>query len=158
MAKQQKKLILQNCEQEYPFWKEIKASWIANQSHCYENSPSKRKSFIEKGIYFSPEWTGKIGFLRYYIFHIDNGYVAGKSKLQRKDPNKGFSPENCIVMNTNISKNIKNGTKEKKTVKKKPTEKDTVLPIGVNNNFIIIDSKKIDIEKLLSFLSTQKAI
>lgn len=91
-----------------------------------------------------------MGFLRYYIFHIDNGYKAGKSKLQRKDRNKGFSPDNCIIVSNMISTNY--NSKQKPTKAKRST-KEKVLPTNVTtNNFIMIDSTVTDIKAFLSNL------
>lgn len=80
-----------------PYYDNIRASWIANISHCDPNSPSKRNHYIDKGITMSSEWSGAVGFLRYYIWHIDNGYIPRKTKLKRIDNDKGFSPQNCII-------------------------------------------------------------
>lgn len=132
----------------YPYWDKIRAMWIANQSHCDPDSPSKRKNLIEKGITFAPEWTGEIGFLRYYLFHVDNSYTPQKSILQRIDVNKGFSPENCKIVHKG---------KSKLRIPDEPV-KETVSSMNVTNNFIIIDNpNKADtiIKALLSNLNVQ---
>lgn len=151
MAKQKNKLNTPKFLLDLPYIKDIRASWIANKSHCDPSSPSKRH-YIEKGIEVCPEWKGEIGFLRYYLFHIDNGYIAGKSKLRRKDQEKGFSPENCEIVNTTESK--KTNLKRKRAIPK--TEAiHTILPTEVTNNIYIID-KNVDIANLINSLYVQR--
>lgn len=131
-----------------PYIKDIRRSWIANLSHCDPSSPSRREHYIEKGITICPEWTGPIGFLRYYIFHMDNQYVAGRSKLQRKDDNKGFSKENCIIVHTR--KMSRNGSKKK--IKPKALTTGSHPTEVINNNIFIVDGNT-DIVALISNLN-----
>ena len=150
MTKKEKTFSFENL----PFWKEIRASWFANQSHCDVSSPSKRKPFTEKGIKFYDDWTGDIGFLRYYVFHIDNNYIAGEAKLHRKDKNKGFSPESCIIVAKPKNKKYKSEI-EPKTVLSNLSESEP--RINVTNNFIITDKKSDDfIKDLLNNLSVKE--
>ncbi len=102
-------LLPQNCIDALPYLRNIRASWIANKSHCNPQSPigSKRDHYVEKGISMCDEWSDEVGFLRYYIWHIDNGYKVGKTKLKRIDDNKGFSPDNCLIEKTPEKKAIK---------------------------------------------------
>ena len=116
----------------YQYWDEIRARWIANQSHCDPASPSQRESFIEKGIGFCPEWVGEVGYLRYYIFHVDRSYIPGVSKLERIDVNKGFCPQNCKIVH--IAKSNNNDLEPVESIK------ESVTPMNVTNNFIIIDN------------------
>lgn len=132
-------------KQKYPYWDEIRASWVANQKHCDPTSPSRRETFIEKGISFANEWMGEIGFLRYYTFHMDSGYVPKKSKLQRIDENKGFNPQNCIILHK-----IYNTDDLELPVE--PTVKESA-PTNVTNNFIVISDT--DIKTLLNNLNIQ---
>jgi len=130
--KEDKKVTTTN-KQKYPYWDEIRASWVANQKHCNPTSPSRRKTFIEKGISFSDKWVGEMGFLRYYLFHVDHGYIPGNSKLLRKDEDKGFNAQNCIIVH-----NAKTDNDLELPVE--PTVKEPVSPMNVTNNFIIIDN------------------
>lgn len=152
MAKQKNKSNTPKFLFDLPYIKDIRASWIANQSHCDPSSSSKRQHYIKKGIEMSPVWMGEIGFLRYYLWHIDCGYIPGKSKLQRKDQNKGFSPENCLVLHTTESKN---NNSVKKPAKAKIQAKQTMLPTEVTNNNIFIIDRNVDIADLINGLYLQ---
>jgi len=132
----------------YPFWDEIRASWTTNKTHCDPESPSKRETFINNEINFATEWTGEVGFLRYYLFHVDSGYVPKKSKLQRIDENKGFYPQNCIILH-------KGSINDLEPVESKSTVIEPVSPMNVTNNFIIIDNADTVIKALLSNLNVQ---
>ena len=125
-----------NILRELPYYKEIRASWKANLSHCNENSPSKRDSF-----------------LRYYLFHIDNNYIPGKSILQRMDRSKGFSPENCIIVvkPKNKCSEVSNN-KNSKRISEFKEEGGSPLTV----NLIISDSTGITLEALLRNLSAIK--
>lgn len=142
-----------NILRELPYYKEIRASWKANLSHCNENSPSKRDSFIKNNIKFAPEWLGELGFLRYYLFHIDNNYIPGKSILQRMDRSKGFSPENCIIVvkPKNKCSEVSNN-KNSKRISEFKEEGGSPLTV----NLIISDSTGITLEALLRNLSAIK--
>ncbi|UWG98009.1 hypothetical protein LPY66_04165 [Dehalobacter sp. DCM] len=122
----------QNVQEGLPYFTEIMANWVANQSHCDEKSPSKRKSFIAKNIKFSEEWTGSVGLLNYYLFHNKNNYVPGKSFLKRINPNLGFSPENCVIVHKNEVFNTHKKSKPKR--EKKDSIVDNEIKIVPTNN------------------------
>ncbi|KJS19657.1 MAG: hypothetical protein VR72_17805 [Clostridiaceae bacterium BRH_c20a] len=134
MAEQKKSKKPMTNKEKYPNWEEIRASWTANKKHCDPNSSSARKNFIEKGIEFDPLWLGEIGYLRYYLFCVDNGYISGQSKLLRIDENKGFSPNNCYIAH-NKSKN-----QEIKPDDIVPTVKESESITNIINNYYIIDN------------------
>jgi hypothetical protein len=131
-------------QEKYPFWKEIRSAWKASKSHCNPSSKSKRQHYIEKGIKFDPQWLGEIGFLRYYLFCIDNGYVPGISKLQRKNENDGFNPQNCFIAHYPKDDNKNSDIKQDASIK---SVNEAEPKTNVTNNIFIVDS--IDAAKVL---------
>lgn len=100
---------LQGVYRDLPYYKSIRASWKANISHCEKGSSSVRDTLVKKNIAFCKEWLGELGFVRYYLFHIENGYVAGQSKLERINQAKGFNPSNC-QLSTRLKRNARKQT------------------------------------------------
>jgi hypothetical protein len=88
----------QKYENELPYLVPIRRSWTSNQSHCEKKYNSNRETFTGNKVGFCKEWMGEVGFLRYYLFHIDHGYISGTHMLERADKEKGFSPDNCRVV------------------------------------------------------------
>lgn len=110
-------------QEAHPFMRQIRASWISNTSHCKKDSPCGRKSLTKHDAGMCEEWSGELGFLKYYIWHIDNGYIPGRAKLERKDITKGFNPENCVIVDK--TKETKNKSPRKPvTSKGKSQEKN----------------------------------
>jgi hypothetical protein len=143
-----------------PYYSDIKMSWKVNQRHCDPNAPEKREHYIDRGIKFSDEWLNALGWLRYYLFCIDNGYEKGKSKLIRIDDNKGFMPSNCRVIDK-IVKEKKAVSSKPKTPKTQPStdiKRDSTTPANINNHFMIFTSdsmKSQDIIELLKSVGNQ---
>ena len=120
-----------------PYYSDIRMSWKANKKHCEAND---KRGYYEKGITFCEEWKGELGWLRYYLYHIDNGYVKGKSKLERIDQTKGFSPTNCRIADKEVKKK-KSTTSKHKTIGEKQiaetTKESNKNAPSIVNNFII---------------------
>ncbi|WP_027398373.1 hypothetical protein [Anaerovorax odorimutans] len=130
-----------------PYYEDIRASWVANQRHCDPDSPDRRETFIKNGITFCPEWLGELGWLRYYIFHMDSGYIKGKSKLIRSNKNKGFSAENCIVVDKEVKKK-----KEVSDKTEKKENKDNIVETStpsIVNNFIIASNDMKNLQDII---------
>ena len=105
---------------ELPYYNEIKRIWKTNRSHCNPNNGDGHQSYIKKGIKFCDEWdNGFLGFIRFYLFCIDNGYVAGQSQIHRKNNMLGFSPENLEVIDKPKRKKKEAESKNKNDAKTK---------------------------------------
>lgn len=140
--------------EELPYYKEIKAVWVTNRSHCNTESGDGHKSYIKKGIKFCDEWDNDmLGFLRFYIWATDHQYVAGKSQLDRIDKNKGFSPDNCRLIDKPRSRKAKE--ENKPTDVKQPdviiTQPNEVgIPVNIFNNILLTsDELKMNFAKML---------
>ncbi|MCM1565130.1 MAG: hypothetical protein FNP40_10835 [Dehalobacter sp. 4CP] len=118
-------------KESHPYMEKIRASWIANSSHGKKNSPCGRKTLTDYNAGMCNEWSGEMGFLRYYIWHIDYGYIPGKSKIQRKDMTIGFSPENCFVVNDD---NKKKSKPTNKPIKAKNSNNDIHFKADLDGN------------------------
>jgi|SRR5665647_880466 len=136
-----------------PYYSNIRMSWVANQRHCDPDSPDRRETFIEKNIKFGEDWLGDLGWIRYYLYNIDMGYVKGKSKLVRIDKTKGFSAENCNVIPLN---------KPKATVTKpKAIKKESIVePLNSNvnpaniTNYVMLINNEMKLQEIIEILKT----
>lgn len=77
--------------------KRIKNIWYGMRRRCHYPAPSDYKSgiahyYFEKGIRVCDEWLNS--FDSFYIWAIQNGYKDNLT-IDRIDPSKGYSPENC---------------------------------------------------------------
>ncbi len=62
---------------------------------CYKPQHESYSSYGAKGITICDEWLGEEGRAAFYRWARDNGGDNRKLSLDRKDNNKGYSPENC---------------------------------------------------------------
>ncbi len=134
---------------ELPYYHEIRKIYKSNIHHC--NDSIKEHSFYKKGLSFCTEWSnGFLGFLHFYIWCIDNGYIGGKSQLDRIDKNKGFSPKNCKIIDKPIKKSKESKQSIKQTnqliTKDKPIKSDFCNPLISTSDDVKI--------KLLDFLNS----
>lgn len=152
------KATIPSCHTEgLPYYKDIRMSWKVNQRHCDPNAPEKREHYINRGIKFSDEWLGELGWLRFYLFCIDNGYEKGKSKLIRIDDNKGFFPDNCRIVYKAPPK-VESKPKSTKVQQSVIIETDSATPKSIVNHFTIFNSgvmKPQDIIELFKSLGNQ---
>jgi len=65
--------------------------WNGMINRCTNKNKSSYKYYGERGITFCPEWRE---FVNFYNWAIKNGYNE-KLTLDRINPNKNYSPENC---------------------------------------------------------------
>ena len=141
--------------EELPYYKDIRMSWKVNQRHCDPNAPDRREHYINRGILFDDIWLGELGWIRYYLFHIDNGYEKGKSKLIRIDDNKGFSPSNCRIVDKAPPKVV--STKAKAPKVQPPTDiktDSTTTPASIINHFMIFTSDSMKSKDIIEILKS----
>lgn len=86
--------------------------WQAMKARCYNPNHAHRESYSMKGITVCDEW--KHDFAAFQKWSFENGYVEqGKEtnhkdilSIDRIDPSKGYSPNNCqwISCDANLKK------------------------------------------------------
>jgi|GEM_PF-3617173 len=156
-----KKVILTQEElQELKYFREIKLVWTSNRSHCSNNNyKSVRVNYLEKDIAFCDEWNScMLGFLRFYIWMIEHNYIPRKTILRRINPEMGFSPDNCMVIEKPKPKS--EGKKAKYVTKSTTVEamveiKDPLKPANMLNNLTLSEDKKLAIQLLFGILGIQ---
>lgn len=72
---------------------------------CSENYHC-RNTYYDKGITVCSEWIGENGFQNFYDWSMKNGYAENLT-LDRKDNDKGYSPENCRWTTMKVQQNNK---------------------------------------------------
>lgn len=71
----------------------IYSTWNNIKSRCSDVNNEKYSDYGGRGIFVCKEWLAD--FMSFYKWAINNGWEKGLS-IERKDNNKGYSPENCI--------------------------------------------------------------
>lgn len=66
--------------------------WQKMKARCNNIKHPAYKNYGGRGITVCEEWTHD--FMLFYTWAIDNGYKEGLA-LDRRDNNKGYSPDNC---------------------------------------------------------------
>lgn len=61
---------------------------------CYRPQTKWYENYGGRGITICPEWLGEHGFENFAKWALSNGYADNLS-IDRKDNNKGYSPDNC---------------------------------------------------------------
>lgn len=73
--------------------------WFGMKARCFNENNEKYENYGGRGITICPEWIGENGFYNFAKWAYDNGYdenaERGEYTIERKDNNKGYSPENC---------------------------------------------------------------
>lgn len=64
------------------------------KKRCYDKNYEHYKNYGQRGITVCDEWLGENGYLAFRKWAESNGYKDGLT-LDRKDNDKGYSPENC---------------------------------------------------------------
>lgn len=67
-------------------------TWSNMKQRCYNQNSERYKDYGGRGITVCEEWIHD--FMSFYIWAIQNGY-AENFTLDRKDNDKGYSPDNC---------------------------------------------------------------
>lgn len=72
----------------------IHKEWRSILHRCKNPSASHYENYGGRGIKVCDEWQGENGFLNFYKWSMENGY-ADNLTLDRKNNDKGYSPDNC---------------------------------------------------------------
>lgn len=72
----------------------IHKEWRGILHRCKNPSASHYENYGGRGISVCDEWSGKDGFINFYKWSMENGY-SDNLTLDRKDNDKGYSPDNC---------------------------------------------------------------
>lgn len=72
----------------------IHKEWRGMLHRCKNPSASHYENYGGRGITVCEEWKGTGGFINFYNWSMENGY-ADNLTLDRKDNDKGYSPDNC---------------------------------------------------------------
>lgn len=73
--------------------KRIYKEYYGMISRCKQDAKCK-KDYYDRGITVCDEWLGENGFINFYNWAMANGYRDDLT-IDRKDNNKGYSPDNC---------------------------------------------------------------
>lgn len=92
------------------------AIWSNMKQRCYNENNKRYKTYGARGITVCPEWLDEVnGFINFYNWSMANGYdesaERGECTLDRKDNDKGYSPENCRWTSNIRQQNNKSNTK-----------------------------------------------
>jgi hypothetical protein len=68
--------------------------YLGMKSRCYNPNEYSYKWYGKLGITVCDEWLGENGFINFYNWAMNSGYVSGLS-IERKNVDKGYSPDNC---------------------------------------------------------------
>ena len=80
------------------------------KNRCYRESNKMYKHYGERGIDVFNEWIDKEnGFEKFAKWSLENGYNENLT-IDRKDNNKGYSPDNCRWVNKYVQANNKRNT------------------------------------------------
>lgn len=75
--------------------------WNNMMCRCYNPDVTQYKFYGGKGIKVCPEW---LDFKEFFNWLQDNDYIADDDlAIDRIDENKGYYPENCVIVNKSIN-------------------------------------------------------
>lgn len=78
--------------------------FICMKNRCYRKEVPEYKNYGNRGIKICKKWLND--FMSFYNWAINNGYKKGLT-IERKDNDKGYSPENCEFVTRQIQCNNK---------------------------------------------------
>ena len=76
------------------------------KDRCLNSNSDWYKDYGGRGINICDGWLGDNGFTNFYEWAMKNGYNDSLT-LDRKDNNKGYSPDNCRWVNQSVQNNNK---------------------------------------------------
>lgn len=80
--------------------------WQQMKYRCTHKSCSSYHNYGGRGITVCDEWTGSDGFMNFYNWSIENGYVRGLS-IDRIDNDGPYAPWNCRWVGAKTQQNNK---------------------------------------------------
>ena len=85
--------------------------YTSMKQRCYNPNDKHYSYYGDKGVYVCDEWHGENGFINFYNWAIEAGYIEGAGlSIDRIDSNGPYAPWNCrfvdrYVQQNNISSN-----------------------------------------------------
>lgn len=73
---------------------ELYVTFVCMHTRCENPKHINYSNYGGRGISVCEEWSGKDGFFNFKKWAINNGWVKGLT-LDRKNNDKGYSPDNC---------------------------------------------------------------
>lgn len=91
---------------------ESKISSIYNgmRTRCYNENSDSYKYYGGRGIKICEEWLGKYGYLRFYMWAMENGWELGLS-IDRINVNGNYEPSNCRWVTMEVQARNKRNSK-----------------------------------------------
>lgn len=83
-------------------------NWYCMMGRCYNAKRHDYKWYGGRGITVCDEWRNSL--VAYYEWSIKNGWSKGL-ELDRKDGNKGYSPNNCRWVTSKVNNNNRRNNK-----------------------------------------------
>jgi len=84
-------------------------TWSSMKARCYCRGSSGYDRYGAVGITVCDEWLGESGFRNFSNWAIANGFIEdceqGENTIDRIDPSKGYSPDNCRFVNNDVQSN-----------------------------------------------------
>lgn len=92
-------------------YKRLYALWITMRMRCTDHG-AEPDTYYNKGIRVCEEWENN--YLAFKAWALSNGYdihaKRGETTIDRIDPNGGYSPENCRIVNMKTQNRNKRNT------------------------------------------------
>lgn len=85
---------IQNRKRHYQSRTRIYRIYAGMKQRCYNPTCRIYNKYGGRGIKIDPVWLGDNGFTNFYNWSMEHGYAANLT-IDRLDPQKGYSPDNC---------------------------------------------------------------
>lgn len=122
------------------------------KDRCYNEMHHEYKNYGGKGVYICDDWLWSDGFVSFYRWAEQNGYIEGLS-IDRIDSNGPYSPENCRWITVS-----ENTARANKGIQHRKANKGTYYGVSPDNIFYEFDNaNKFSVEHGLNPGSVRRA-